>query len=80
MSGVGLEVLLEGLVPEIAYSGEKGASLVLAYSRFKRAVFGGHASGFYFYFGFPFLRGSVTAVADMMVFSWVMVMGFLDGS
>ncbi len=26
MSGVGLEVLLEGLIPEIAYSGEKGAS------------------------------------------------------
>lgn len=24
MSGVGLEVLLEGLIPEIAYSGEKG--------------------------------------------------------
>ncbi|KAM7197345.1 hypothetical protein V8F20_006699 [Naviculisporaceae sp. PSN 640] len=27
MSGVGLEVLLEGLVPEIAYSGEKGVSI-----------------------------------------------------
>lgn len=26
MTGVGLEVLLEGLVPEIAYSGEKGES------------------------------------------------------
>ena len=26
MSGVGLEILLEGLVPEIAYSGEKGSS------------------------------------------------------
>ena len=24
MSGLGLEVLLEGLIPEIAYSGEKG--------------------------------------------------------
>ncbi|KAK3901150.1 hypothetical protein C8A05DRAFT_35170 [Staphylotrichum tortipilum] len=28
MSGVGLEVLLEGLVPEIAYSGEKGVSII----------------------------------------------------
>ncbi|KAK4238500.1 hypothetical protein C8A03DRAFT_15034 [Achaetomium macrosporum] len=27
MSGVGLEVLLEGLIPEIAYSGEKGVSI-----------------------------------------------------
>ncbi|CCC11256.1 unnamed protein product [Sordaria macrospora k-hell] len=27
MSGVGLEVLLEGLIPEIAYSGEKGVSV-----------------------------------------------------
>jgi hypothetical protein len=26
MSGVGLEVFLEGLIPEIAYSGEKGES------------------------------------------------------
>ncbi|KAK4113760.1 hypothetical protein N656DRAFT_777758 [Canariomyces notabilis] len=26
MSGVGLEVLLEDLIPEIAYSGEKGES------------------------------------------------------
>lgn len=26
MSGVGLEVLLESLIPEIAYSGEKGQS------------------------------------------------------
>jgi len=26
MSGAGLEVLLEGLIPEIAYSGERGES------------------------------------------------------
>ncbi|KAK5657268.1 hypothetical protein OQA88_3327 [Cercophora sp. LCS_1] len=29
MSGAGLEVLLEGLIPEIAYSGERGVSITL---------------------------------------------------
>lgn len=29
MSGVGLEVLLEGLIPEIAYAGEKGEFVIL---------------------------------------------------
>jgi hypothetical protein len=29
MSGQGLEVLLEGLIPEIAYSGQKGESHAL---------------------------------------------------
>jgi hypothetical protein len=28
MSGVGLEVLLEGLIPEIAYAGEKGEFVI----------------------------------------------------
>lgn len=32
MSGVGLEVLLEGLIPEIAYSGEKGQSHARSWS------------------------------------------------
>ena len=29
MTGLGLEVLLEGLIPEIAYSGEKGESKIV---------------------------------------------------